>query len=185
MAKETSKKYKQEKFLNVPNSLTLLRLLLTFIIIYMLFTGISRVWVVAIFIIAAMSDYFDGIFARKLKQTTRIGARMDQAVDRVFTISIIIVLLFLALNSPDKIEQLWLLFLVSSREIFGLPGFLISIIRGVDTYRVKFIGKITMWVESIALGAIILEASFVWYLAVPAFVIGAIAGLDYTLDSVK
>ena len=79
----------KESFFNVPNTLTILRILFAFIAIYMLFSGFSRIYVAIVFGIAAITDFFDGYLARKLKQTTSIGARLDQIVDRIFTTIII------------------------------------------------------------------------------------------------
>jgi CDP-diacylglycerol--glycerol-3-phosphate 3-phosphatidyltransferase len=87
-------KLKKEIFLNIPNSITLIRLLFIFIFIYMLFNDYSKLSLTIVFSIAAISDWFDGYFARKLKQTTKIGARIDQVVDRIFTVSIALSLLF-------------------------------------------------------------------------------------------
>src|SRR3989344_5268073 len=82
---DVKKEIREEFFFNVPNSITLARLILVFVFVYMLFNEYSKFSLITIFAIAALSDWFDGFFARKLKQTTKIGARLDQVIDRVFT----------------------------------------------------------------------------------------------------
>jgi CDP-diacylglycerol--glycerol-3-phosphate 3-phosphatidyltransferase len=184
--KEESKKIKgeikEEVLLNVPNSLTILRLLFVFVFIYMLFNHFSKLALIIVFSIAALTDYFDGYFARKLNQTTSIGARMDQVIDRIFTISIVVSLfVFVFLNHEYGVRGniITLLILSISREIIALPGFLINIIRNKDPYKVRFIGKVTTFVQAFALGAIILNVSFAIYPVMITCLIGIVSGFDY------
>jgi len=187
--KKAEKEIKDEILLNVPNSITLLRLVLIFVFIYMLFMNYSRVSILVVFSIAALSDWFDGYFARKLNQKTQIGARMDQVIDRVFTGGIVIsLMIYLILHSKISPENVFLisrtnvfllLFLSVSREIVGLPGFVVALIRNKDPYQVRYIGKVTTFIQSIALGAIILQVTWAVYIVIPTCIIGIIAGFDY------
>jgi phosphatidylglycerophosphate synthase len=180
---------KKEIILNVPNSITLLRLVLLFVFVYMLFTNYSRISLVFVFVVAALTDWFDGFFARKLNQKTQIGARMDQVVDRVFTgVIVLALILYVIVSNNGVIGNVFslsptniylLLFLSSSREIIGLPGFVIAIIRNKDPYQVRYIGKVTTFIQAFALGAIVLGASWAVYLVVPTCIIGIVAGFDY------
>jgi len=180
--KKVGRSIKKEVLFNVPNTLTLLRLLLAFIVVYMLFSGYSRLSVAVVFAIAALTDLFDGYLARKLKQTTKIGARLDQVIDRIFAAIIVISLgaYFLIYTH----ESILVLFLIMSREIIGLPGFIIRIIRGTDTYKVRYIGKLTTFVQSFAIAFIMLGLSWSIYFAIVTCLIGVISGFDYLKDSV-
>ncbi|MBU3906846.1 MAG: CDP-alcohol phosphatidyltransferase family protein [Nanoarchaeota archaeon] len=177
--KDTQKELKEEAFLNIPNSITLLRLVLIFVFIYMLFNNFSALPLTIIFGFAAITDWFDGFFARKLQQTTKIGARMDQVIDRVFTILIVMALVMFAVINQTSHGIILSLFLISSREIIGLPGFLIVLIRGKDPYKVRYIGKVTTFIQSIALGLIILGVSWAIYPVVITCIFGIVAGFDY------
>jgi phosphatidylglycerophosphate synthase len=187
--KKAEKEIKDEILLNVPNSITLLRLVLIFVFIYMLFMNYSRISILVVFTIAALSDWFDGYFARKLNQKTQIGARMDQVIDRVFTGGIVLsLMIYLILHSKISPENVFLisrtnvfllLFLSVSREIVGLPGFIIALIRNKDPYQVRYIGKVTTFIQSIALGAVILQVTWAVYIVIPTCIIGIIAGFDY------
>ncbi len=162
---------KEEIILNVPNSITLLRLVLMFIFVYMLFMNFPRRSLLIVFAIAAVSDWFDGFFARKLNQKTKIGARMDQVIDRVFTGGIVLsLIIYIIISSKAPAQELFrfnlaptniflLLILTVSREILGLPGLVINLIRNKDPYKVRYIGKVTTFIQSIALGAIILQVN--------------------------
>jgi CDP-diacylglycerol--glycerol-3-phosphate 3-phosphatidyltransferase len=181
--KKETKKFKKEVaneiVFNVPNSITLLRLILIFVFIYMLFMDYSRVILVIVFAFAAATDWLDGFFARRLKQTTEAGARMDQVIDRVFTLSIVLSLVIYILMTEFSEYTLLLLVLVSSREIVGFPGFLIALIRNKDPYKVKYIGKVTTFVQAFGLGAIVLGASWAIWLVIPTCIIGIFSGFDY------
>lgn len=187
--KHAEKEIKDEIILNVPNSITLLRLVLVFVFIYMLFMNYSRISLLIVFAIAAISDWFDGYFARKLNQKTQLGARLDQVIDRVFTGCIFIaMIIFLILNSKNPAEDIFrlsptniflLLFLSVSREMIGLPGFIIAIIRNKDPYQVRYIGKVTTFIQGFAFAAIILQVNWAIYLVIPTCVVGVIAGFDY------
>ncbi|MEK6859553.1 MAG: CDP-alcohol phosphatidyltransferase family protein [Nanoarchaeota archaeon] len=135
--KKAEKEIKDEIILNVPNSVTLLRLFLMFIFVYMLFMNYSKISLVVVFGIAALTDWFDGFLARKLNQKTKIGARLDQVIDRVFTGCIFFALIiFLVFNSKVTTQNIFvlsptniflLLFLSVSREIIGLRYCIVNV----------------------------------------------------------
>ena len=69
--------------LNIPNLLSISRLFLVFPLI--LFLEINRPFYVFIFIIiGGLTDYFDGLIARKFNLKTRLGAILDPLSDKVF-----------------------------------------------------------------------------------------------------
>src|SRR3989344_8081153 len=79
---------KEENIWNIPNTLTLLRVLITFITIYFIFAGYSVITIVVLFAIGMLTDFFDGQIARKFNQTTEFGRRFDVVADRFLMVSI-------------------------------------------------------------------------------------------------
>ena len=73
---------------NIPNILTITRIVLTFIIVIL---GITNHTYIAIIltIIAALTDLFDGFIARKYHLETIIGAKLDAVADKIFAIGLI------------------------------------------------------------------------------------------------
>ena len=71
--------------LNIPTWLTLFRVILIpfFVLAFYLPFSWAPVVSAAIFVIAAMTDWFDGFLARRLKQITRFGAFLDPVADKV------------------------------------------------------------------------------------------------------
>lgn len=189
---KTKKETKNEFVLNVPNSLTLIRLVFMFIIAYLILLDYSYVLIAILFAIAAFTDWLDGFFARKLNQTSELGARLDQVIDRVFMIPLVLILLF----KVYSVNQTMGFFLLAclSREIVGAPGFVIRIIRGVDAYKVKYIGKVTTFIQSVAVIFIMLSMAYnsnfllnslTAILSIATGLIGIIAGYDYLKDSLR
>lgn len=183
-ARQVKNEIKEEVLLNVPNTVTLSRLILGFVFIYLLFAGYSNLVLTIVFAVAAFSDALDGFLARKLKQTTSIGARLDQVIDRVFT-ALIVIPLVIKFAMESQTFFIVQLVMISSREIVGLPGLVIRNIRNVDAYKVKSIGKMTTFIQGFALGSIILGVSWSIYLVIPTMLIGVVSGLDYLRDSLE
>ncbi len=96
--------------LNVPNLLSISRLLLVFPLI--LFLEIKRpFYVFILIIIGGLTDYFDGLIARKFNLKTRLGAILDPLSDKVFYL---IPLTFLCKNN---FIPFWSLSLILFREL--------------------------------------------------------------------
>src|SRR6185369_15564932 len=70
---------------NVPNALTLLRIFLVPFLVAVLLTKFSgREYAgLAIFLVAAITDFFDGYFARRMNKMTRLGALLDPIADKL------------------------------------------------------------------------------------------------------
>ncbi|MEN3042127.1 MAG: CDP-diacylglycerol--glycerol-3-phosphate 3-phosphatidyltransferase [Fervidobacterium sp.] len=75
---------------NVPNTISWLRILSTIIIVFLMY---GRMFIVAfvLFLLSALSDYFDGYIARKTKQVTNLGKVLDQMSDKILITSVLVV----------------------------------------------------------------------------------------------
>ena len=78
--------------MNIPNLITLFRILLTVPILIFLFMRMYPMALIT-FIIASISDYFDGYLARKLNMMTDTGKILDQIADKILITSTLILLL--------------------------------------------------------------------------------------------
>ena len=99
--------------MNLPNSITLSRLLGLPLILYWLHQGteIDRWLSLIIFLIAASTDWLDGYLARKLNQITELGKFLDPLVDKLLVLAPL-----LALIEMDLIAA-WGVFLILAREL--------------------------------------------------------------------
>ncbi|MFU8797146.1 MAG: CDP-diacylglycerol--glycerol-3-phosphate 3-phosphatidyltransferase, partial [Gammaproteobacteria bacterium] len=87
--------------LTLPNALTLLRItLIPIMVLAYLIPFSGNHWVAAIvFIIAALTDWLDGYFARTLKQTSAFGAFLDPVADKLL-VAVALVLVVSQANLP-------------------------------------------------------------------------------------
>ncbi len=75
---------------NVPNALTILRLLLVPVFAWLLLRdggtdAASRVWAAVVFVIASATDFVDGELARRQGQVTNFGKVVDPIADKALT----------------------------------------------------------------------------------------------------
>lgn len=176
--------------MNVPNTITLSRLLLVAPLAYVLFAGYSRWTALAAFALAAMTDSFDGLVARRLGQVTPRGAWLDQMVDRCFTLAIVLLLLTRAWLADGATSRAGpslplLLALACAREIVALPGVLIVLLRKARLYHVEYVGKVATFVQSVTIGMIILDVPWALYPALGCAVVGIFSGANYLRYSLR
>jgi len=81
--------------MNIPNSLSLLRigLIPCFVIVFYLPFGWARLAAAALFGLAAITDWLDGYLARRLGQTSKLGAFLDPVADKLMVVVVLVVLL--------------------------------------------------------------------------------------------
>ena len=73
---------KREKW-TIPDTLTLARVILTVVIVYLILTGFGVILIASLFVIAMLTDFFDGKIARKFNQETEFGRKFDLVADRI------------------------------------------------------------------------------------------------------
>jgi CDP-diacylglycerol---glycerol-3-phosphate 3-phosphatidyltransferase len=133
---------------NLPNIITLSRLLLAFVLFALMGANISWLLCAVVFIVAAATDALDGYFARKYGQITVLGRILDPFVDKFIVCGS-----FVFLQSvPDSGVSPWLTLIVLAREMFitSLRGFLEQ--RGKD-FSAVLSGKLKMVLQCVAIGA--------------------------------
>ena len=77
--------------INVPNLITLLRILITPLFVIFMLKGQYRL-ALLVFTLAGISDGLDGLFARWFNQKTVLGAHLDPIADKLLLISAFVVL---------------------------------------------------------------------------------------------
>lgn len=99
--------------MSVPNIISLIRVVLA-PFVYILLTHqddfLSRI-AILVFIIGALTDYFDGWIARKYKQQTEFGTFFDPLADKILTAAAFFA--FVTMN----ILPLWMVLVVTSRDV--------------------------------------------------------------------
>jgi len=156
--------------INLPNQITLARLVLAVIFCFLLtrFDGRQRErmtglvdWTLAIFVIAALSDALDGYLARRSNQVTTFGRVVDPFVDKMLVLGGFVLMLgrnFLDASGGASLTGLepWMVVVILGRELLvtGLRGF--SEVRG-SPFAANAAGKLKMWVQSVTIGWILIS----------------------------
>jgi len=178
----------EERLLNIPNPITFLRIFITFLIIYLFIIGAGLGWIILLFVFGMMTDFFDGYLARKLDQETEFGRQFDMLADRFLFLSTAIGIIAY-LHSAHLLSHYHLLqiALLLSREIVASPFALISLFRGMKAPHVRFIGKLTTFMQGVAFPCVILSIyipffSFSIFLSILTGIIGVFSALYYIRD---
>jgi len=108
--------------LTLASHITIVRIVLIPLLVMALLYG-HHVWALIIFISAAVSDAIDGVIARKMKQTTYVGAILDALADKALVITT--VLLLTGVPEPLIGLPLWLVALIIWRDVQIMLGILI------------------------------------------------------------
>jgi len=111
--------------MNLPNKLTLLRILLSpvFMVFLLVDNVYSRYFATLIFLVAALTDIYDGYLARKTGVVTGFGKFMDPLADKILTSTAFIS--FVALGYVKA----WMILIIIVREFF------ITGLRTVAAYK--------------------------------------------------
>lgn len=181
---------KKENIYNAPNFLTLLRILFAVLCIYFIFADFSAFYIITAFILGMFTDFFDGQVARIFNLKTEFGRQFDMIADRILLIGVILAaiikLSILGLLNEGYIVQM---FFIMSREIICLPFVLLAFFFKLGIPHVRMSGKITTFMQSIAIPLLFINIFyhifyFSWYFSIVTGILGIIASSYYIYDVV-
>ncbi len=113
-------------FTSLPNLMTMARIVVIPLIILLLYipSAVAAWGALALYILAAVTDFFDGYFARKMNEVSDFGKFLDPIADKILVGSLLVVL-----AAIDRLDGIWIVpavvimvreFLVSGlREYLG------------------------------------------------------------------
>jgi CDP-diacylglycerol--glycerol-3-phosphate 3-phosphatidyltransferase len=132
---------------NLPNMITMVRLVLSIAVFVLIPVG-QYTAALVIFVLAATTDWMDGYWARKYGQVTKLGRVLDPFVDKIIICGTYI---FLAAEAQSGITA-WMATVVMGREM--LVTALRSVIEGSGgDFSAKWAGKVKMVVQCVAVVA--------------------------------
>ncbi len=167
--------------LNVPNLLTLLRILLVPVLVVALTEEIDNGSAIAaaVFVVAALTDGLDGYIARSRQSITTFGKVMDPVADKLLIAAALI-----ALVSLDRLAA-WVAMLIIARE-FAVSGLRIAAGQQGVVIPASVLGKSKTIVQSAAVLALIAvpdeHAPWVQGLVYAMVVVTVVSGADYFLN---
>jgi CDP-diacylglycerol--glycerol-3-phosphate 3-phosphatidyltransferase len=169
-----------------PNALSALRLLGVPLFLYLLLGPEADGWAVAILIIAGFTDWLDGKLARWLNQSSRLGALLDPAADRLYIVSTLVAL------ALRDIVPVWIVVLLVGREV--VLGLALVVLRryGYPPLQVHYLGKAATLLLLYAFPGLLLAHGdgrladilepFAWALTIWGTVLYVLAGLLYLVQ---
>ncbi len=176
--------------LNVPNSLSMLRLILAIAVgVLIEYQQFTTAWI--IFIVAASTDFVDGYWARRFNQITKLGRILDPFVDKIIITAAMVALV----GVPASGVAAWMVTVIIGRELLvtSLRGMVEG--RGGD-FSARWLGKWKMLFQCIAVVACLILASatepappWLWWTARVslwlAIAMTIASGIDYVAQAVK
>jgi cardiolipin synthase len=125
----------EDRILTVPNALSVLRLLGVPLFLWLLLGPHQDGWALGVLAASGFTDWADGVLARKLNQTSRIGAMLDPLADRLYILATLVGLVL------RHVIPLWLALVIVGRDVV-LAGVLAVLRRhGYAPPAVHYLGK--------------------------------------------
>lgn len=148
--------------MNLPNYLTLLRIILvpiffTLLISYGQGEESYRVWALTVFVVAALTDALDGLLARFTNQRTELGTFLDPLADKLLLLSGYLGILFV--SSLPLHPPLWITVTIVFRDVVIVAGMIVIFLvtRTVKSVDPHWMGKVTTFFQMAGLVAILLK----------------------------
>ena len=137
-----------EMKMNVPNALSIVRLILIPFFAY-LFLNDLVYWSFVVLVVSGITDLLDGIIARHFNQITPLGKILDPLVDKMTQVAVVICL---AIQYPPIIPLTIICFVKEAAQ--GLGGWLL-LRRGVKPQGARWYGKVSTFAFYGAMAAIV------------------------------
>lgn len=127
---------RNDRVLTVPNALSVLRLALVPVFLYLLLVRHADGWAVAVLMFSGFSDWADGKIARLVpNQSSRLGELLDPLVDRIYMLIVPV-----ALAIPDIVPW-WFVLMLIFRDALLATTLPLLRSRGLTALPVTYLGK--------------------------------------------
>lgn len=156
---------------NLPNRLTFFRMLMIPVVVLTLyFTKTTPLWLIPykgylgwtacwIFIVASITDFFDGYFARKYNIETVFGSFIDPIADKFLVVSSLIMLLAL-----ERVDSIVVIILVL-REMYMTSLRLLALTEGIQV-PVSWLGKWKTGFQMVSTPMLMVNENL-WFIPIP------------------
>ncbi len=174
------------KNLNLPNILAAFRIALAPLMLWFMvdhsnpiFEGWHPTWfdycAGLIFVIASITDFFDGFIARQWNQMTKLGSILDPLADKMLMLAGFIGLISMGRASAFAV------FLILSREFF-ITGLRVVAVAEHKEIASSMTGKVKTVVQMIAIGFLLMNWPYATELLWLAVVLTLYSGYEYIRD---
>lgn len=125
--------------MNLPNKLTVLRIILVPIYLIVFFSNLQNRLLISllIFILAGITDALDGHIARKYNLITDLGKMLDPLADKLMMFAVLISL------AASKLIPVWIIYMLIAKEIIMiLGGGILYLFKGNQVVHSNVYGKL-------------------------------------------
>ncbi len=172
--------------LTIPNLLTFLRMALIPVFASLLFYGYSG-WALLVFLVAGISDGVDGFVARRFNQESELGTILDPIADKLLmTVAFIVLAMKNVLPDTRFLPvPFWVTAAVLGRDVLIVTvAGAINIMTGFHGFKPSWLGKLSTFVQVIAVALILLAAfiNYSFYLPTVYFIVvllAVVSGFHY------
>ncbi len=175
--------------LNLPNILAIIRILFAPLMMWLLvdrnnpiFDGIHVSWLdytaSLVFVLASVTDGFDGFIARAWNQQSTLGAILDPLADKMLMLSA-----FLGLMIIDR-ANVWAVYLILTREFFITGIRVAAASKGMDI-KASVWGKIKTLMQMFAIGFATMNWPYASLLMWLAVAMTLYSGFEYIMNYSK
>lgn len=151
----------KKKYLNLPNVLTMLRILLVpvcmALILYTPETLGSRLVAAGVFLLISFTDLLDGHIARKYHMVTDFGKFLDPVADKILILGAFVAILAVTADSLFGALLVWVVFLVLFRELAVTSLRLLLAGREGKVVSASLFGKIKTVSQMVAVCVFLLD----------------------------
>ena len=141
------------RILTIPNLLSFIRLGMVPVFLVFIIVGADFAALIVL-VISSVTDYLDGIIARRFKQVSRLGQLLDPAADRLFIFAALVGL------CVRDIIPLWLLVVIVGRDVMLAVLGIILANHGYGPLPVHHLGKVATFSLLFALPILMLGLAF-------------------------
>jgi cardiolipin synthase len=126
----------RDRVVTVPNALSVLRLALVPVFLYLLLVAHANGWAVGVLMFSGFSDWADGKIARMVdNQSSRLGELLDPAVDRIYMLTVPLAF------AIAHIVPWWIVITLIGRDAILAATLPLLRSRGLTALPVTYIGK--------------------------------------------
>lgn len=171
--------------MNLPNKLTIMRVVLIpvfLVVLFLMQEPYNRYIATGIFVVASITDFLDGHIARKYNMVSNFGKFMDPLADKLLVMA--------ALVSMVAMEDLpaWVVIVILARE-FAITGFRTLAMEANIVVAASWWGKIKTTTQMIMIILVLLQLSFACMPMVETVLVGlavlftVVSGVDYIVKN--
>ncbi|MCU1471074.1 MAG: CDP-diacylglycerol--glycerol-3-phosphate 3-phosphatidyltransferase [Glaciihabitans sp.] len=141
------------RIFTIPNVLSFIRLALVPVFLVLIIVGADFAALIVL-VISSVTDYFDGVIARRFQQVSRLGQLLDPAADRLFIFAALVGL------SVRDIIPWWLVVVIVGRDFMLAAVGIILANHGYGPLPVHHLGKVATFSLLYALPILMLGEAF-------------------------